>query len=130
MTDPTQDVAAHYGKGGLLDRVLSALTQAGKDIDRLTNHAAIAAHAWAVGDIATVQLHYAESRLYDCVIGAVQSVANFSERQITDTTAAIRDALNKPGKTIVTVGIGPLLRKNGVLQRLQAMNIPIESRTR
>ena len=36
MTDPTQDVAAHYGKGGLLDRVLSALTQAGKDIDRLT----------------------------------------------------------------------------------------------
>jgi SAM-dependent methyltransferase len=36
MTDSTRDVAAHYGKGGLLDRILAALTQAGKDIDRLT----------------------------------------------------------------------------------------------
>ena len=32
----TDDVARHYGKGGLLDRVLAALTQAGKDINRLT----------------------------------------------------------------------------------------------
>src|ERR1700744_4795692 len=30
------DVARHYGRGGLLQRLLSALTEAGKDIDRLT----------------------------------------------------------------------------------------------
>jgi SAM-dependent methyltransferase len=32
----TEQVAQHYGKGGLLDRILAALVQAGKDIDHLT----------------------------------------------------------------------------------------------
>jgi SAM-dependent methyltransferase len=32
----SEQVARHYGKGGLLDRILGALTKAGKDIDRLT----------------------------------------------------------------------------------------------
>lgn len=36
MTDRSLDVAQHYGKGGLLDRMLAALKQAGKDMDRLT----------------------------------------------------------------------------------------------
>ncbi len=36
MTDHARDVAGHYGKGGLLDRMLAALKQAGKDLDRLT----------------------------------------------------------------------------------------------
>ena len=32
----TNDVAAHYATGGLLDRILAALAKAGKDVDRLT----------------------------------------------------------------------------------------------
>ena len=32
----TEQVAQHYGKGGLLDRILGALTQVGKDIDHLS----------------------------------------------------------------------------------------------
>jgi SAM-dependent methyltransferase len=32
----SEQVARHYGKGGLLDRILEALAAAGKDIDRLT----------------------------------------------------------------------------------------------
>jgi SAM-dependent methyltransferase len=38
MTTPgmTNDVATHYGTEGLLDRVLEALAQAGKDVTRLT----------------------------------------------------------------------------------------------
>jgi MPBQ/MSBQ methyltransferase len=32
----TEQVAQHYGKGGLLDRILGALAEAGKDIDHLT----------------------------------------------------------------------------------------------
>jgi sarcosine/dimethylglycine N-methyltransferase len=32
----TEQVAQHYGKGGLLDRILAALVEAGKDIDHLT----------------------------------------------------------------------------------------------
>lgn len=36
MSEPTQAVADHYARGGLLDRLLEALRAAGKDIDRLT----------------------------------------------------------------------------------------------
>jgi ubiquinone/menaquinone biosynthesis C-methylase UbiE len=36
MTDPIPEIARHYAQTNLLDRVLSALTEAGKDIDRLT----------------------------------------------------------------------------------------------
>ncbi len=36
MHDRIQDVAQHYGKGGLLDRMLAALTRAAKDLNRLT----------------------------------------------------------------------------------------------
>src|ERR1700744_2774435 len=32
----TDDVATHYATAGLLDRILAALTQAGKDIEHLT----------------------------------------------------------------------------------------------
>lgn len=34
----TQDVSAHYEQTGLLDRLLAALREAGKDLDRLTIH--------------------------------------------------------------------------------------------
>lgn len=36
MSDPTAEVERHYGRGGLLDRILAALKEAGKDIDHLT----------------------------------------------------------------------------------------------
>ncbi len=36
MTDVTPEVARHYGRGGLLDRLLAALRDAGKDVDHLT----------------------------------------------------------------------------------------------
>ncbi len=36
MSETTSDVGRHYGRGGLLDRILAALPETGKDIDRLT----------------------------------------------------------------------------------------------
>lgn len=36
MTDTAPDIDRHYGRGGLLDRLLAALTAAGKDVERLT----------------------------------------------------------------------------------------------
>jgi hypothetical protein len=44
-----------------------------------------------------------------------------------DYIAAINAALDKPGKTVVAIGIGPLLRPGGVLERLQALHIGMES---
>jgi ubiquinone/menaquinone biosynthesis C-methylase UbiE len=36
MTDRTAEIERHYGRGGLLDRMLAALRETGKDIDHLT----------------------------------------------------------------------------------------------
>ena len=94
-------------------------------MERMSAHAEAAARAWAVGDVKTAEQNYAESRLYDCVIQAVQPAADLYERNEADTTAAIDAALNKPGKTIVVVALGPLLRKAGILQRLQALHMSV-----
>src|SRR6185369_6363538 len=36
MTDGSAEIERHYGRGGLLDRILAGLKEAGKDVDHLT----------------------------------------------------------------------------------------------
>ena len=106
----------------------ACLGQAVEDVDRLSAcmpRRRRTPGRWATSRRWKSQL-CAMSRLYDCVIAAVQHVADLNERNVADTVTAINAALNQPGKTIVEVQIGPLLRRNGVLQRLQAMHLPIE----
>jgi len=104
----------------------ACLAQALEDVNWALGHADTAARAWAVGDIKTVKAHYSEWRLGNCVIGAVQKFSDIDGRNIAEYVSAIDAALNKPGKTIVVIHMGPLLRKNGVLERLQARGIAIE----
>ena len=73
-----------------------------------------------------MKAHYAESRLGDCVIAAVNSIGNIAEKNVADYTGAVDAALNQPGKTIVVIDMGTLLRTNGVLARLAAKKIAIE----
>ncbi len=102
------------------------LAQALEDVNWALGHADTAARAWAVGDIKTVKAHYSEWRLGNCVIAAVQRFNDIDSRNIAEYVSAIDAALNQPGKTIVVIHMGPLLRKNGVLERLQARGIAIE----
>ena len=102
------------------------LAQALEDVSWAMGHADTAARAWAVGDIKTVKAHYSEWRLGNCVIGAVQRFSDIDGRNIAEYVSAIDTALNQPGKTIVVIHMGPLLRKNGVLERLQALGIEME----
>ena len=102
------------------------LAQSVEDIDRAFNHAVPAAQAWAVGDIKAVKVNYGESRVLDCVTAAVHSVADINERNVADYTQSINAALDQPGKTIAVIDIGPLLRRNGVLERLEALHVAVE----
>jgi uncharacterized protein YbaP (TraB family) len=108
------------------DQQRVCLAQAVADVDQQSGHAAIAARAWAIGDIKTVKANYSESQLFNCMNAEAQSVAGINEHIVTDYTAAINAALDKPGKTVVAIGIGPLLRRGGVLERLQALHIAME----
>lgn len=104
----------------------ACLGQSVEDADWDLSHATAAANAWAVGDIKAVKTNYGESHLANCVITAVHSVADIAERDVADYTLAINDALDKPGKTVAVIDIGPLLRRNGVLERLQALHVTVE----
>jgi hypothetical protein len=104
----------------------ACLAQSVEDADRAYANAIPAAEAWAVGDIRSVKAHYGDSRLLDCITAAVHAVADINERNVADTTAAILAALDKPGKAIAVIDIGPLLRRGGVLERLKAAQVAIE----
>jgi hypothetical protein len=105
----------------------ACLAQAAGDVNWGLAHAAPAARAWAVGDVRGVKANYAQSRLLDCIAGAIHAAGDIDARNVADTVAAIDAALNQPGKTIVVVNMGPLLRRGGVLERLQALPVAIES---
>jgi hypothetical protein len=104
----------------------ACLAQALEDVTWARGHADRAARAWAVGDIKTVKAHYSEWRLGNCIMGAVQKFSDIDGRNIAEYVSVIDAALDKPGKTIAIIYMGPLLRKNGVLERLQAQGIAIE----
>ena len=102
------------------------LAQAVEDVAWGLAHAATVARAWAVGDIRAVKANYSESRLGSCITAAVQAIGDIDARNSAEYVSAIDAALNQPGKTIVVIGMGPLLRKGGVLERLQARHIALE----
>lgn len=103
------------------------LSQAVDDVLWASEHAEAAARAWAVGNVKAMKAHYSESRLMNCAIGTVTRAAQIETRNVSETVAAIDAALKKPGKTIAVVNLGPLLRKGGVLEKLQAMGVSIQA---
>jgi uncharacterized protein YbaP (TraB family) len=108
------------------DQQRVCLAQAADDVHWGLAHAGPAATAWAIGDVKAMKANYAESRLGDCIIAAVQAVGDINGRNTADYVAAIDAALNQPGKSIVVIGMGPLLRRGGVLERLEALHVTIE----
>jgi hypothetical protein len=105
----------------------ACLSEAVDDTAWSLAHADKAARAWAVGDVKGVKANYADSRLGNCVMAAVGAFADIETRNIADYTAAIDAALNRPGKTIAVIGMRPLLKRGGVLERLGAMHVAIEA---
>ena len=102
------------------------LGQAAEDVTWALDHAGEAGRAWAVGDIRTVKANYGESRFGNCILTAVKAMGDIDARNTADTVSAIDAALNQPGKTIAVVNMGPLLRKGGVLEQLEASHVAVE----
>jgi uncharacterized protein YbaP (TraB family) len=110
-----------------LDQQRACLGQAVEDVTWLLAHADKEGRAWVVGDVKTVKANYAESRFGICMLQAVKAMGDIDARNTADMVGAIDTALNQPGKTIAVVGMGPLLRKGGVLEQLKARHVAIEA---
>jgi uncharacterized protein YbaP (TraB family) len=104
----------------------ACMTSALDDIDALSVHARAAAEAWAVGDLDRVEAHYSEERFESC-IQAMPSFGALVSRAISDSAAAVNAALNEPGKTVMIVSFGTLLRRDGLLDRLKAQGLKVEA---
>jgi uncharacterized protein YbaP (TraB family) len=96
------------------------------DIERKSIHAYAAAMAWADGDLQGVEANYSEVENFDGCLKQNNSFASLRERSIVDSVSAVDAALARPGKTVAIVNIGTLLRKNGLLDRLQAQGFTVE----
>jgi uncharacterized protein YbaP (TraB family) len=96
------------------------------DVEFQNTHAEAAAEAWAIGDVAGIKAHFTESRIFQCLFGLAPEPIALLNRATADTVSAIETALNGGGRTVAVVGIGQLLRRNGVLERLHADGIAVE----
>ena len=88
-------------------------------IDAERAHAREAAKAWAQGDLAGARAGSSGPILDRCV-GLLSSYGAVLEHGTADFTAAIEDALKRPGKAVAVIDLRYLLRANGVLDRLKA----------
>jgi hypothetical protein len=95
------------------------------DFDVLNRHAVPAADAWAAGDVAGIKSHYSTSLFGPCITQA-KKYNEIDHRAVGDTLKAVHEALGKPGKTVMLMDIGWLLRAGGVADALKAEGITIE----
>ena len=103
----------------------ACLENAVGDVEARAAHAMPAAEAWAVGDLAGIKAHYSATQLVACA-KKTGSYTKLDQRGVADTLAAIDEALSKPGKTVLLVDIGSLLRSTGVVEKLRAQGVVIE----
>ncbi len=96
------------------------------DIEFQNVHANAAAEAWAVGDVAGIKANYSDSNVIECLLAIAPEATELEARATADTVSAIETALSEGGRTVAVVGIGQLLRKNGVLEKLHADGIAVE----
>ena len=93
-------------------------------IDFERAHAKAGAEAWAHGDLAGARASGSGPILDRCA-ALLSSYGAVLERGTADFTAAIEEALKRPGKAVAVIDLRYLLRANGVLDRLQAAGATI-----
>jgi hypothetical protein len=96
------------------------------DVNIAREHAAAAADAWAIGDVAGIKANWSQPKLYDCLLELSPLVTALDARATADTVKIIKDSLEAGGNTVVVVNIGLLLRTNGVLDRLTASGVALK----
>jgi uncharacterized protein YbaP (TraB family) len=110
-----------------VDKQMVCLDQMVDEIDYQSRHAESAARAWAIGDIRAIKANLSDRPdLMDCIGAMAGTMAALRARNSAATAQAIETALTQKGKTILMLGTRELLRKDGVLERLEKRGLTIE----
>jgi uncharacterized protein YbaP (TraB family) len=110
-----------------VDKQMVCLGQMVDELDYQSRHAESAARAWAVGDIRAIKANLSDRPdLMDCIGAVAGTMAALRERNSVSTVQAIEAALTQKGKTVLLVDMRELLRKGGVLERLEKRGHTIE----
>lgn len=88
-------------------------------------HARPAADAWADGEVKLMEANYVPPAMTAC-LGQAKSFGKTYQRSVADATAIIDKALATPGKTVMVLDLGSLLRNSGVVDKLRAEGVRIE----
>ena len=86
MTDRSAEIERHYGRGGLLDRILAALQEAGKDIKHLT-----------IDDLAPIDEFHSRRRL------ATEELARMLAPKPGETLLDVGSGLGGPARYLAKV---------------------------
>lgn len=110
-----------------VDKQMICLGQIVDELDYQSSHAESAARAWAVGDIRAIKANLSDRPdLMDCIGSMAGTLAALRARNSATTVQAIETALTQKGKTILLVDMRELLRRDGVLERLENRGLTIE----
>lgn len=88
-------------------------------IELEASHARDAATAWASGDLAVARA-FSSGPILDGCLAELSSYGQVLEQGAATFTAAVEDALNRPGGAVAVIDLRYLLRADGVLDRLRA----------
>jgi len=88
-------------------------------------HGREASEAWAAGDLATVRANTV-SLNEDCLIH-LPTLSRDIDQRTTDIAGMVETALAKPGKTVFVLPLETLLKRQGVLERIQAAGVEVTS---
>jgi len=124
---------AEYDALGLVKEMLhlpepaqqACLEEAVTNVEQRMIHAGPLAAAWSVGDVKGIKAHYTPRAFWQCA-NATASFGKLYDRAVADYLKAVREALSRPGKTVLVTDVGPLLRNTGVVEKLHAEGVTIE----
>ncbi len=85
------------------------------------------ARAWATGDILALEKDYRSPPGLVCNLLVPGWKEQYEAYNVSAMTHTLEGALAKPGKSVALVPLGDLLRKGGVLDRLQSEGVVITS---
>ncbi len=98
---------------------LTCLSSALDEIDREARIGRAVAASWSEGDLEAVRQGYPAPALEACAMQA-KNARSVIDRGVSEAVSEIESALEQPGRTVVVLDLNFILRRGGVLDRLQS----------